>query len=350
MLTPVVHGEVLQVDWSTGHKSSFPSQFLERSARIHFGPRQNSRRHPPPLIEHGVRNLRALPSPPQRGDRTSLASAPFNDLIESDQTLHFFLAAVVRDGLALVTDAPREESTVLQFASRVAQPQPTIYGAHFDVVATPRPINVAYSNVPLDLHQDLAYYQSPPGLQLLHCLRFDCSVRGGASTFVDAFDAAARLRAEAPEAFGVLTRVAATFQKIHFERERPVVMEYSRPHIAVDGGGEVVGVAWAPAFEGALRCRGEEVERYYSAYEKFGGIIRRMESEGMIEFRMREGDIVVFNNLRMLHGRTGFSSDGIRHFRGCYVNIDEFGSAYRVLCSRLGKEEMEFRIGNGSLF
>ena len=41
----------------------------------------------------------------------------------------------------------------------------------FDVESCPNPINVAYSDVALGLHTDLAYYESPPGLQLLHCLR-----------------------------------------------------------------------------------------------------------------------------------------------------------------------------------
>ena len=36
------------------------------------------------------------------------------------------------------------------------------------------PINIAYSGVKLIPHMDLVYYESPPGLQLLHCLRFVC--------------------------------------------------------------------------------------------------------------------------------------------------------------------------------
>ena len=43
----------------------------------------------------------------------------------------------------------------------------------FDVISTPKPINVAYSTVGLDFHMDLMYYESPPGLQFLHCLRYE---------------------------------------------------------------------------------------------------------------------------------------------------------------------------------
>jgi hypothetical protein len=64
--------------------------------------------------------------------------------------------------------------------------QPTVHslsirhppGTIFDVVSTDNPINIAYSNIALDLHQDLPYYESPPGVQLLHCLKFSPSVTG----------------------------------------------------------------------------------------------------------------------------------------------------------------------------
>ena len=38
--------------------------------------------------------------------------------------------------------------------------------------SAPNPINVAYSDAALALHTDLAYYESPPGLQFLHCIRY----------------------------------------------------------------------------------------------------------------------------------------------------------------------------------
>lgn len=46
------------------------------------------------------------------------------------------------------------------------------------MVSTDNPINIAYSNMALELHQDLPYYESPPGVQLLHCLKFSPSVTG----------------------------------------------------------------------------------------------------------------------------------------------------------------------------
>ncbi len=84
---------------------------------------------------------------------------------------------------------------------------------------------------------DLAYYESPPGIQLLHCMEFPAAVKGGDSTFYDTFVLAELLREREPEAFATLVRVAATFQKSHAERERPAQMFYTRPHIVTDTGG-----------------------------------------------------------------------------------------------------------------
>ena len=38
---------------------------------------------------------------------------------------------------------------------------------------------------------------------------------------------------------------------------------------------------------------------------------------------MNEGEIWMFNNLRLLHGRAAFDTqEGIRHFQGAYVDVD----------------------------
>lgn len=107
----------------------------------------------------------------------------------------------------------------------------------FEVRSEDNPINIAYSNIELDFHMDLVYYESPPGLQLLHCVRLathywspshhnnchyafrnDECVKGGESVMLDAFFMAEQLRSEHPDHFKTLTRVPATFQKIHYDR------------------------------------------------------------------------------------------------------------------------------------
>ena len=42
----------------------------------------------------------------------------------------------------------------------------------FDLVASESPgINIAYTSEGIPFHMDLLYYQSPAGVQLLHCVK-----------------------------------------------------------------------------------------------------------------------------------------------------------------------------------
>lgn len=134
----------------------------------------------------------------------------------------------------------------------------------FHVQAVPNAKNIAYTNVSLGPHQDLAYYESKPGLQLLQCISNE-GIDGGESVLVDAMAAAEEFRRIAPEHFDVLTKCPATFVK---QREG-ADMIYRRPHIVLDDGGTVVSVNWSPPFEGPLSVSPESVEAYYRAYAAF---------------------------------------------------------------------------------
>jgi gamma-butyrobetaine dioxygenase len=59
-------------------------------------------------------------------------------------------------------------------------------------------------------------------------------------------------------------------------------------------------------------------------------LLRSREFE--IRFLLNKGDLVMFDNCRLLHGRTGFDpQEGLRHLQGCYIDIDGPRSRYRVL-------------------
>ncbi|HXP57833.1 MAG TPA: TauD/TfdA family dioxygenase, partial [Streptosporangiaceae bacterium] len=47
--------------------------------------------------------------------------------------------------------------------------------------------------------------------------------------------------------------------------------------------------------------------------------------------RLSPGDCLVFDNTRVLHGRTGFTSTGDRLLQGCYADLDGLASTLAVL-------------------
>lgn len=209
---------------------------------------------------------------------------------------------------------------VKKLAELIAPVQNTIYGEIFDVKVDKNPINIAYSNVPLELHMDLMYYESSPGLQFLHCLKFDEDILGGESIFLDAFEAAEEFRERYPEHFSALCKIPATFQKLHTDRSRPVLMTYRRPHIVLNHRGRLSAVNWSPPFEGPLTDASlDEVKAYYAAYFRFARFLNS--NPKMLEYRLKPGEVACFNNRRVLHGRKGFenSQKGIRHFQGLFL-------------------------------
>lgn len=252
-------------------------------------------------------------------------------------------------GFCVIENVTREHLTVLKVGEMFGYIRSTLYEKFFDVKYEPDPYNSAYTSLGLPYHQDLPYYEAMPGVQLLHALEFDDSIKGGESQLVDLFKVAEILKEESPEDFKVLCTVPGTFQTKDLNRPRPAWYEHTRTHIEVDYFGNTVAIHWNPGVEGALRVRFEDEDRYFRAYVHFLRILRRKELEFC--FRMKAGDLIIFNNKRMAHARKEFNTkEGKRHLQGCYINLDDMKSTYMVLAHKLGKKVAPPKTGNRSWF
>jgi alpha-ketoglutarate-dependent taurine dioxygenase len=80
---------------------------------------------------------------------------------------------------------------------------------HWDVQSVEAAENIAYSNKKLGWHQDLLYFESPPGIQLLHCK--EQAEEGGETGFMDAVEAADRFEKLFPEEFALLSKTPVTY-------------------------------------------------------------------------------------------------------------------------------------------
>ena len=79
-----------------------------------------------------------------------------------------------------------------------------LYGDTFHVRAIPHAHNAAYTSRALCPHQDLAYYKSKPGFQLLHCASMLHNLVGGESLLIDCMAAAHAFWTLAMDLFDVL--------------------------------------------------------------------------------------------------------------------------------------------------
>jgi hypothetical protein len=83
-----------------------------------------------------------------------------------------------------------------------------------------------------------------------------------------------------------------------------------------------------------LRLPASQVEPFYASYRLFASLSR--DARFQLELHLSNGNLVVFDNRRVLHGRTAFSSAKfLRHLRGCYLTRDSVYSETALLRPKL---------------
>lgn len=394
--------ELLEIEWNTGEISVFDIAWLTNHANLGrmgtatsleaFEAEQEPRTTP----SENVRARVALPSPttnettritPDIAIRAidsnttdvamSIPTLEYRDVMDHEEALFHALQGIYEYGAILVRKAPvliendhiltgslfqtEQESVVGNLGKKFsggALSHGSLYGDVFHVQSKTDAENIAYTNVGLPPHQDLTYYESKPFLQLLHCVS-NGSIVGGESVLVDAMAAAEELRRLAPDIFDVLCRTEATFLKERAGAD----MVSPKPHIVTDPSlGHVVGINWSPPFEGPLQLSPHiPVEDYCRAYQALECMLNDRFSVGREDFQsllsndlekelkeyakcftweyaLQRGDILVFNNQRMLHGRREFTAvgNGRRHLIGCYTDAMDTTSRYRQLLRERG--------------
>ena len=109
--------------------------------------------------------------------------------------------------------------------------------------------------------------------------------------------------------------------------------------ICVDHLGDVVGFRYSNRQTSApLDLPAELVEPMHDAQRKLSALMRHPDFE--IQFLLEPGDILVYDNQRVVHGRTHYDdSQGVRHLRQVEVSRDEFHNRLRLLMIKLNRPE-----------
>ncbi|WVR03198.1 hypothetical protein IAU60_000189 [Kwoniella sp. DSM 27419] len=271
-------------------------------------------------------------------------------------------------GLVVVEGVPtdktgNEDCTLREVANYIGEIRNTFYGETWNVKSVQQSKNVAYTNLDLGLHMDLLYFSSPPRFQALHCLRN--RVNGGESYFVDSFRVAHELPSATFQTLASNTIPYIYDNDNHFLRFRhPVIspgFHLHNPHAAVN---------WSPPF----RATGEPVVahdtpgvkssaaavREMAVYSAIAEFERRLaDPKYKHSFTMKEGDLVLFDNRRVLHARTAFydkteeerAAEGIelvegeptRWLKGCYLDGEVIWDKLAVLRKQVVEEAREQR-------
>lgn len=250
------------------------------------------------------------------------------------------LESVLAKGLVRLRHLPTEPGSLEAIARRIGPVRPTNFGLLFDVKAKPDPDSNAYTSIALPPHTDLPTREYHPGLQMLHCL--ENSVEGGQAVMLDGFAVAEALRERNPEAFVTLTRVRWCFANT----ARTTDYVWYSPMIRLDERGELLEVRIADFLRGPLQTDFEEVEPAYRALMTLQAMLR--EPEFALRFTYEPGDLVIFDNRRLLHARDAFEGDsGHRWLQGCYMERDEIRSRYRMVARRRRERRVAAEAAHG---
>ncbi len=308
-------GEKVRIEWShDGQVDEFDPTWLRAHAYEPEEVRKRSRR---PIL----------------WDSASIDGAPldfeFSELQDSQTALRGMLQSVRDYGFAILHQVPTEPGSIFKVVDLFGYVRETNYGRLFDVRVTPNPSNLAFTGLTLGGHTDNPYRHPVPTLQLLHFLKN--SVEGGDSTLVDGFHVAGLFRQAWPEGFELLAGMPVTFRFASEDAD----LVYESTIIERDVRGEVSGIRFNNRSVQAFNCPPETMEAYYEAFRAFGELLE--DPANKITFKLGPGDLMIFDNQRILHGRIGYQAGGERHLQGCYADMDSLLSKLAVL-ERQGEE------------
>ena len=188
-------------------------------------------------------------------------------------------------------------------------------------------------------HCDETYRTSTIGITVFQMLQ--PSTEGGHSTLTDGFEAARRLKAQFPEDFDFLTRTPIPGQRYdpnHTEGELPRWYQCWLPMIQLDAESEISGVRINERQIAPLDLPCEKIEPCYRALRRFLKIV--YDPELLISFALRKGEGLIFNNQRVLHGRSAFKGEQSgRVVLTNSVDLEDFYSNLRVLRAKYKPEK-----------
>lgn len=319
----------LRLTWANdGHETILEPAWLREHC---YSPRARAERRPQPILwDASIRDN--LPT-------VEYAEAQANEAIHLQMLRH------LRDyGFVLVrgvTPVPEETEKIVGMFGLIRE---TSYGRVFDLIAKPNATVSGNKANYLTPHTDEPFRYGPPGVIFFHCIE-SAAASGGASILVDGFKVADVLRQQVPDAFDLLTRIPQQFHRIHQDE---VDFRSDGRTISVDVDGHIVGFRFNDRCTAPIDLPPDLIEPFFDASQKLASLV--YDEQYHLTYQLRPGDLLAFDNHRVMHGRTAFDpSLGRRHMRSCHVDRDGVFSQLRVLSRRLNRADVEQIIPVGSI-
>lgn len=323
--------DVVELAWlHDGHRSRYTAEWL--------------RDHCYSAIEHARRKHR-----PILWDATIMDNCPSADLLECERSPAARLALLenIRDyGFAYVRNVPGTIDEAGRLIEIIGAQRHTHYG-NYTLGKKKSVDNVGDTTTALDPHTDESYRTSTVGITVFQVIR--PAADGGHSTLVDGFEAVRRLRESAPDEFDLLTRLPITgarFDPAANSGGNSKWYSTTMPMIRVDFDGEVSGIRMNERQIMPLDVPAELIEPGYRAIRHLFEILY---DPGLcLTFPLETGEGLIFDNQRVLHGRTEYQAGNPpRSVLTNSVDIEDFHSTLRMLTESLRGKVPPTRLPQG---
>ncbi|XP_063962976.1 gamma-butyrobetaine dioxygenase-like [Lytechinus pictus] len=311
----------VSINWGDGHVSHYPARWLRCNAF--------SESEPDPLADIQLQLWDASTC------RDRMQKFDFNDLLSDDRALYDMLLEVKVLGIALIENTPLRFGQLHRLGDRVGFLLPSNYGETFQVQSKVGASNAAYLATDLPLHTDLTYYNNQPGIQMLHCIQ-QADLQGGENTLVDGFKVAEDIMKSSPDSYDVLTKQILEFYDTGTDSVGEYFQHSRHSVLRLNGKNKVDQVTFSDHGRSAMtRMQVDDVIKTYKALSSFTA--RLYAPENVFEYKMKDGETLIMDNYRVLHGRKSFTMTpgSARHLEGGYFDWDTVMSKLRVLKKNL---------------
>lgn len=312
--------------WEDGHDSSYDLEWL----KLHS--------YDPPLspdpTSHFPSRDKVLWDKSSIESLSKIPSVNFQKVMESDEELKQWLIKIETFGFCTIDGVPVDPKDTEMLARRISFIRETHYGGFWDFTADLAHGDTAYTNLAIGAHTDTTYFTDPVGLQMFHLLYHDGT--GGDTLLIDGFKVADKLRHSEPEAFEALSSIGVPTHSAGdpqiFIRATP---RAGYPIIQTDpmDSDRVFQIRYndhdrsvlSPVTSPSLTA--DKIRKFYKALRRWQTLLK--DPKYRYWYKMRPGTALVFDNWRILHGRSSFS--GNRRLCGAYINWDDYQSRVAVI-------------------
>ncbi|KAH3901020.1 related to Probable oxidoreductase AIM17 [Saccharomycodes ludwigii] len=366
-------GGFVNIEWNDGDKFMYPYRFFVKySGSSEISKLKDNKIFPHRQILWDSTKLQ------QQMTTDDGLTVDYEKFMNDDYVQYLTLLNMNKYGLAFIknvpavnssSNSPDNDSVLVSIVDKIGGfVVPTVYGNVFKFDATNTDTNthtnIAFSEGKLPLHNSLTYLENTPGWHLLHSIKNVGDELEGVNYFVDGFNAAKYVRELDTAAYQALTNVPINFRFRQGDRRyyqsKPLIQEHESDNnnVLLSSYNELIKeINYSPLnqapFTFGIWNKGTngdavvtdknkltqrfEFEDFLRGLETFEDFIDKPDNQ----FRIKtpSNTVVIFNNRRVLAGRSGFGKSN-RVMNGCFMDNDPTISRLIYLEEKYGKKNL----------